>query len=185
MGLPSLITNIAAESVNEVIHVYGPSGELTSCLLRIILCMTCHGVTFMLGLYRFLCEVLRATEVMFAVNMFVHELCLRPRDCGILFKGAKRLWPRHTEAYYNPPGMKTNEQGQEVEAYPNERSCFTNLQREEIYSDHNGTWNIIDLPEVTVQARLIVHSVPCFGFSVTESDKSGAVAMHSWPHCGV
>lgn len=27
MGLPSLITNIAAESVNEVIHVYGPSGE--------------------------------------------------------------------------------------------------------------------------------------------------------------
>lgn len=139
--------------------------------------MTCHGVTFMLGLYRFLCEVLRATEVMFAVNMFVHELCLRPRDCGILFKGAKRLWTRHTEAYYNPPGMKTNEQGQEVEAYPNERSCFTNLQREEIYSDHNGTWNIIDLPEVTVQARLIVHSVPCFGFSVTESDKSGTVAF--------
>ena len=178
LGLPSLLLQVGTyfmigkqhEGDVHPIHIYGPP-----------------------GLHHFLCTVLRMTETMMERRTVVHELMLRKEDVARM--GDACMWKRNFREY-NHEGFHASTAASSNSN--NSNSWFPSVIRKPIYSDANGLWNLLD-PDggegnsaggpsdagVTVQAGLISHKVPCFGFVVKEGDISGRLLPEECDKRGV
>ena len=165
LGLPSLLMQVgsyqtgaeAGASEAHPIHIYGPP-----------------------GLYHYLCTVLRITEASVAREVVVHEMVLSQADASRVDSlGATLRWRRPWGAYNHE---SLSNQGQEQF-----RRDYPNISRVAVCSDaHDGLWNLVDMAEgVRVQAGLVLHRIPCFGFVITEADTSGRLQMNRCDELGV
>lgn len=166
LGLPSLLMQVGTYSMGDAshpaasqpVHIYGPP-----------------------GLHHYLCTVLRVTEASMSREVVVHEMMLSQADAQRVDSlGASLRWRRPWRAY-NHEGLS------EQQSQSSSRRDFPNISKVQVFSsEQEGLWDLVDFAEgVKVQAGLILHRIPCFGFVITEAETSGRLQIDRCDELGV
>ena len=125
------------------------------------------------GLHHYLCTALRIAEAAMSRQVIVHEMMLSSADMDRMPE-ASWYWKRHWQVYNHDSINK------------NGRNDFPNVKRVPLFSGANGLWDLTDDSEgVRVEAGLILHRIPCWGFVMTESDISGKLLPSRCDELGV
>jgi ribonuclease BN (tRNA processing enzyme) len=176
LGLPSIVMLVCSgtkESFNDTpLHIYGPKGiyryvtnaiMLSHCKLRRKICV--H-------------------EMMFDYKEFERLDQLYKETCYTntsMYTGHNNVpWSKDVKSYYFPKNNSMQaEKSQQKKFYINNEldlKLFAgiNIERDEILPDKDGIFHLHDENFLTVKAKLIVHTVPTFGYVIQEDDIQGA-----------
>jgi ribonuclease Z len=130
------------------------------------------------GLYEFLVSTLNLAHANLAREVIVNEMVVSEGDYA-------NFKEKSIHKYHVPWSLKSlsNRQGAGSGVRPNKS---INIHRREIKTDSDtGAWTLVDQDAISVQARLIKHRIPCFGFVVKETDIAGKLDADKCDELGV
>lgn len=134
------------------------------------------------GLYQYISSILTLTYsgLNSVREIVVHEMVISNDDVSQFVKNShyqkvnKVPWPASAM-----PGVLTSKVD-DFHGY--DRPLLTHKQ---LRSDDHGVWTCVEDPNIRVQAKLIMHRVPTFGFVVNESDIVGKLDPAKCDEAGV
>ena len=117
------------------------------------------------GIYEFLATALNLAHANLTRKVVVNEMIIDDEDY-------MRFKDKSNGKISTPWTMQSmmNREGASSDVQPNKS---INLHRREIRSDGTGAWNLVQEEAISVNAKLIKHRIPCFGFVVRETDIAG------------
>lgn len=129
------------------------------------------------GVYDFLATSLNLAHANLTRKVVVHEMTIDEDDYS---RFRERSNPKIPTSWTIK--SMSNREGASSDVQPNKS---INLHRKQIKTDHTGAWNCVQEQAITVNAKLIKHRVPTFGFVVKETDIAGKLDAAKCDDLGV
>lgn len=128
------------------------------------------------GLYDFLVTTLNMTHASVTREIIVNEMVITDKDYVEFEKNSVRKIPIN----WSMQSIR-NREGAGKGTKPNKS---INIHRNELHSDGTGSWKCVT-GSMSVQARLIKHRVPCFGYIAQEKAVAGKLDVKKCDSFGV
>jgi ribonuclease Z len=123
------------------------------------------------GLHEYLCTFMRLTDTNLTQEIIVHEMIISEDDVKRTFHNKPIPWYKPLNKFQHSP--------------LDHRKHTPLIRRVEIKSDSEGLWPLVDDPRIKVNAGLISHRTPSFGFVIKETDQVGSLDSNKCKHLGM